>query len=118
MEHDSPAAFIDLAGEHLRARRVLRPPVDALTRMIATARADAHRLIDDLLADELPDVRRGELDALLDGGAGQSSELADLRPRASRASVKELLGQVRHTQNRGRDPRDDSQRSRTRHGAR
>jgi len=63
--------------------------------MIATARADAHRRIDDLLADELADDRRGQLDALLDGGAGQSSELADLRRRASRAGVKELLGQVR-----------------------
>jgi len=31
VEHDSPAALIDLAGEHLRARRVLRPPVDAVT---------------------------------------------------------------------------------------
>ena len=59
MEHDSPAALIDLAGEHLRARRVLRPPVDTLTRMIATARADAHRRIEQLLADELADGRRG-----------------------------------------------------------
>jgi len=96
VEHDSPAALIDLAGEHLRARRVLRPPVDTLTRMIATARADAHRRIEQLLADELADGRRGELDSLLDGGAGQSSDLADMRRRASRAGVKELLGQVRH----------------------
>lgn len=46
VEHDAPAALMALAGEHLRARRVLRPPIDALARMIATARADAHREVE------------------------------------------------------------------------
>ena len=48
-----PATLIALAGEHLRARCVLRPPVETLVRMIATARAEAHRHIDELLANQL-----------------------------------------------------------------
>jgi len=94
VEHDAPATLIALAGEHLRARRILRPPVDALTRMITTARAYAHRHVEELLADQLGPERRAELDALLDGASGQSSGIADLRGRARRAGVRELLGQV------------------------
>jgi hypothetical protein len=71
---------------------VVRPPIDALARMIATARVDAHRHVERLLADQLPAARRTELDALLDGG-GERSELADLRRRASRTGVRELLVQ-------------------------
>ena len=94
VEHDVPATLIALASEHLRARYVLRPPVETLVRMIATARAEAHRHVDGLLADQLASERRSELDALLDGGVGQSSDLADLRQRAGRAGVRELKGQV------------------------
>ncbi len=94
VEHDAPATLIVLAGEHLRARSVLRPPVETLVRMIATARAEAHRHVDGLLADQLSPKRRSELDKLLDGGSGQSSDLADLRRRAGRAGVRELQGQV------------------------
>jgi len=94
VEHDAPATLIALAGEHLRARQILRPPVDTLTRMITTARADAHHHVEQLLDDQLGAKRRDELDALLDGGAGQSG-IANLRGRAHRAGVRELLGQVK-----------------------
>jgi len=40
--------------------------------MIATARVDAHRHVERLLADQLPAARRTELDALLDGGGERS----------------------------------------------
>ena len=73
----------------MRARRVLRPPVDALARMIATA----HRHVEQPLADQLAPKRRGEVDTLLDGTDGQTSGVADLRRRAARTGVKELLGQ-------------------------
>ncbi len=96
VEHDPAATSMSLLGEHLRARQVLRPPVDTLARMIATARADAHREVERLLSNQLPRDRRGELDALLDGAPGQPSELADLRRRASRAGARELIGQVGH----------------------
>jgi hypothetical protein len=95
VEHDVPATLIALAGEHLRARCVLRPPVETLVRMIATARAEAQRHVDGLLSEQLRPTRRRELDALLDGGVGQSSDLADLRRRAGRAGVRELKVQVR-----------------------
>ena len=91
----SPATLIALAGEHLRARCVMRPPVETLVRLIATARAEAHRHIDHLLADQLGPARRRGFDGLLDGAAGQSSDLADLRRRAGRAGVCELKVQVR-----------------------
>ncbi len=93
VEHDGPVALMALAGEHLRARRVLRPSVDALARMIATAHAEAHRRVERLVAGQLPAARRAELDALLDGG-GEHSELAGLRRRASRTGVRELRIQV------------------------
>jgi len=73
VEHDTPATLMVLLGEHLRARRVLRPPVETLTRMIATARANAHRRVDQVLAGQLPPERRRELDALLDFGFGLRS---------------------------------------------
>jgi TnpA family transposase len=62
VEHDAPATLIVLVAEHLRARRVLRAPVDALARMVAAARANAHRHVERLLADQLRDRRRHELE--------------------------------------------------------
>jgi hypothetical protein len=94
VEHDPPAALIALAGEHLRARQILRPSLDTLLRMVRSARVQAHRRIDALLADQLSPARRVQLDALLDTEPGQASELADLRGRAARAGVRELLGQA------------------------
>jgi len=88
VEHDAQATLMTLAGEHLRARHVVRPPVDTLVRMIATARADAHRHIEQLLADQLAPARRREIDTLLDGANAQTSELAELRRRGSRAGVR------------------------------
>ena len=82
VEHDAAATLVVLVAEHLRARRLLRPPVDALARMIATARANAHRHVELLLADQLAPERCAELDTLLNGAAGQSG-VADLRRRAA-----------------------------------
>jgi hypothetical protein len=94
VEHDSPATLQVLVAEHLRARRVLRPPIDTLARMIATARANAHRCVEQLLAGQLAPERRRQLDTLLDAADGQTSAIAELRRRAARTGVKELLGQV------------------------
>jgi len=63
----------------LRARWLLRPPVDTLARLIATARANAHRNVKQLLASQLAPERRRQLDALLDGADGQASGVAELR---------------------------------------
>jgi TnpA family transposase len=94
VEHDAPVTLVALTGEHLRARHIVRPPIDALARMVATARNDAHRHVDELLADQLDGPRRARLDALLEPGSATASELAALRRRASRTGVKELLAQV------------------------
>ncbi len=94
VEQDAPAALMALVGEHLRARRIIRPPVDALARMITTARANAHRHIEQLLAGQLEDPRRRKLDTLLAGASGPTSDMANLRARAARTGVRELLGQA------------------------
>jgi len=94
VEHDAPATLMALAGEHLRARRIVRPAVETLTRMIASARAEAHRHVEGLLADQLGAERRGGFDGMLDGAGGRPSDLADLRGRAGRAGVRECLAQV------------------------
>jgi hypothetical protein len=89
VEHDS-ATLLVLVAEHLRARRVLRPPVDTIARMIASARANAHRRVELLLAGQLAPERRRQLDT----ADGQTSGVAQLRRRAARTGVKELLGQA------------------------
>ncbi len=94
VEQEAPVALMDLVGEHLRARRVVRPPVDVLARMIVTARANAHRHVEQLLRGQLADRRRRELDTLLTGASGPTSDMADLRARSARAGVRELLSQV------------------------
>jgi hypothetical protein len=62
--------------------------------MIATARANAHRHVELLLAGQPAAKRCGELDALVAGSEGENSAVADLRRRIVRTGVKELLGQV------------------------
>jgi Domain of unknown function (DUF4158) len=61
VEHDAPSVLIALTPEHLRPRRIPRPPLEVLTRMISTARAEAYREIEALLADQLAPERRDEL---------------------------------------------------------
>jgi TnpA family transposase len=94
VEHDAPSTLVALAGEHLRARRILRPPVETLMRMIATAREQAHRHVEALLGDQLGVERRVALDALLAADPGRASGVVDLRRRAGRAGVREVQGQV------------------------
>jgi uncharacterized protein DUF4158 len=38
LEHDAPGVLLSLACDWLRAERIVRPPVDALTRRVATSR--------------------------------------------------------------------------------
>lgn len=65
LEHDAPSALFSRAAEHLLARRIARPSVDQLTRMIATAREAAHYAMFDLLAWQLDERCKRELDRLL-----------------------------------------------------
>jgi len=43
LEHDTPGVLLQLSCDWLRAERIVRPMVDALTRRIATARDAARR---------------------------------------------------------------------------
>ena len=65
IEHDAPSALFSLAAEHLLARRIVRPSVDQLARMIASAREAAHHAVYDLLAWQLDGRRKADLDRLL-----------------------------------------------------
>ncbi|MCA1677465.1 MAG: Tn3 family transposase [Actinobacteria bacterium] len=93
VEHDAPSVLLALACEHLHARKIIRPSLDRLLRLIATARGAAHTRIEAALADQLAAQRRAELDALLVAPAGGRSELARLRERAGRVGAAELRRQ-------------------------
>lgn len=86
--------LLALTTEHLHARKIIRPSLDRLMRLIATARAAAHTRIETAVADHLTPERRAELDALLVSSAGGRSELARLKERAGRVGVAELRRQV------------------------
>ncbi|MDP8967184.1 MAG: DUF4158 domain-containing protein, partial [Actinomycetota bacterium] len=94
VEHDAPDVLLALACEHLHARKIIRPVIDRLLRLIATARAAAHTRIQAALADQLAPDRRAELDALLVAPPGGRSELALLKERAGRVGVAELRRQI------------------------
>lgn len=94
VEHDAPSVLLALATEHLHLRKIIRPSLDGLLRLIATARAAAYTRIDAAVGDQLAPERRAELDALLIAPAGGRSELALLEERAGRVGVAELGRQV------------------------
>jgi len=65
LEHDSPTLLLQLAGEHLRAERVVRPAVGELLRHVAAARTQAGVETARRLAPLLSADRGAELDRLL-----------------------------------------------------
>jgi TnpA family transposase len=95
LEQEAPSALMALAIEHLRARRLVRPPLDQLTRMIAGARAGAEARVAALLAGQLPPARRAELDALVQVAPQLGmTPLAWLRTPARHIGVAEILRQA------------------------
>lgn len=66
LEHDSPTLLLQLAGEHLRAERVVRPALGELLRRVAAARTQAGVETARRLAPLLAPDRGEELDRLLD----------------------------------------------------
>jgi hypothetical protein len=65
MEHDSPTLLFRLAGEHLRASRVVRPGPVKLLERVAAARATAGRETHDRVAHLLTPRRVVELEGML-----------------------------------------------------
>jgi len=95
VEHERPSAPMSLLAEHLRARRIVRPSVWVLGRMIGAAREASQGLIADRLAEQLPLSRRGEFDRLLEVAPElKVSEIVWLRAPAGRVGVKGALAQV------------------------
>jgi TnpA family transposase len=92
MEHERPKALWELSCEHLLAVKVVRPPVDALVRMIAAARERAHTATAQLLAEQLAGGRAGRLDRLLElREPGGITWLEWLRRPAAGSSPAEIL---------------------------
>jgi Domain of unknown function (DUF4158) len=57
LEHERPSVLMSLLAEHLRARRVVRPSVWVLARLIGSAREAAHDVVLSRLAEQLPAAR-------------------------------------------------------------
>jgi TnpA family transposase len=66
LEHDAPGVLLRLACDWLRAESIVRPPVDSLTRRIATARDAARAETHHRLGPLLQPPRPMQLDGLLD----------------------------------------------------
>jgi hypothetical protein len=95
MEHERPKALWELACEHLRASRVVRPPVDALVRMIGSARERAHTATRELLVPQLAGRRPRGLDRLLEPREPGGLTWAEwLRTAAPDNSPKSIVGVV------------------------
>jgi hypothetical protein len=98
LEHDQPRVLFDLACEHLRAERVVRPGVTVLERLSAAARERATQETHLRLGPQLTAERRGRLDQLLDFDAAVgTSRLAWLRveaPTARAAAIKDQLAKL------------------------
>jgi TnpA family transposase len=91
LEHDAAGVLLQLACDWLRAERIVRPPVDALTRRVAAARdaarAETYHRLGPLLAPPRPRQLDGLLDVDPDLGI---TRLAWLR-RGATAATPEVL---------------------------
>ena len=95
LEHERPSVLMSLLCEHLRARRVMRPSVWVLARLIGTAREAAHDVVLARLDEQLAPARCDELDRLLDvDRALKVSEIAWLRAPIGRVGIKGALAQA------------------------
>ncbi len=95
IEHERPKAIWELCCEHLLAERIVRPPVDALVRMIGTARDRAHTTTHELLSPQLEGGRPRELARLLElREPGDVTWLEWLRTPADDSTPAAIRGQV------------------------
>lgn len=96
MEHDRPTLLFQLAAEHLRAAKLVRPGVTVLERVVASARDRAERETFRRLAGLLTDERRRQLDALLEIDPEiKRSRFAWLRKGAPEAKPRTILMELR-----------------------
>jgi len=89
------SAVCALAAEQLHVRRIARPSVDQLVRLIGAARERAHQATFDALADQLGDrATRARLDGLLELRADGTTWIEWLRTPARESSPIEIRRQL------------------------
>ena len=95
LEHDAPGILLQRACDWLRAERIVRPPVDSLTRRVATARDAARAETYHRLGPLLQPPRPMQLDGLLDVDPDLGmTRLAWLRRGASVATPELLKAEL------------------------
>jgi hypothetical protein len=109
LEHDAPSVLLQLACDWLRAERNVRPPVDSLTRRVATvrdaARAETYHRLGPLLQPPRPMQLDGLLDVDPDLGM---TRLAWLRRGATPELLKAELDKLEFLRRHGADRLDFS----------
>ena len=90
LEHERPSLLFSQACRELHRRRVERPAIDRVMRLVAWARERAHEQTFERLAPQLTDERRAALDALLAASAGERTKHAWLRSRPTAVSGRAL----------------------------
>ena len=98
LEHDRPLLLFNAACTFLKRRRVIRPGITALERLISEARTRAHRLTYEALEPLLTSEVKGVLEEVLAIPEGYTtSRLAWLQRSPTDANVtqiKEVLGKL------------------------
>jgi len=97
LEHDRPAFLFTRACEQLRGRRVERPAIDRLVRLVAWARERAHERTFELLGAQLTEPVCASLDALLAPDASSKrarTPLSWLRSRPTTVRAGALRGEL------------------------
>ena len=89
-EHERPSLLFSQACCELHRRRVERPAIDRVMRLVAWARERAHEQTFERLAPQLTDERRAALDALLAASAGERTRHAWLCSRPTAVSGRAL----------------------------
>jgi hypothetical protein len=94
LEHERPSLLFFQACGELHRRRVERPAIDRVMRLVAWARERAHEQTFERLAPQLTDERRVALDALLTASEGERTRHAWLRARPAAVSGRALRAEL------------------------
>src|SRR3954470_11403895 len=96
LEHDKPAVLLELACDHLRTRRLLRPGLTTLEKLVVRARTHAAGSIFRELSPLLTDAHRAVLDSLLlPDSTTNRTPLGWLRRRATANSAPAILEELK-----------------------
>jgi TnpA family transposase len=94
LEHERPSLLFSQACGELHRRRVERPAIDRVMRLVAWARERAHEQTFERLAPQPTDERRAALDALLTASEGERTGHGWLRSRPTAVSGRALRAEL------------------------